>query len=63
MKKLSIFAAAAALAAATAVPVSAEEKSNDPFLSTQLSAVPALAIVGGAAFIAVIVAGSSSGTD
>ena len=35
MKKLSIIAAAAALAVATAAPVAAETKTQDPFVSTQ----------------------------
>ena len=43
MKKLSILAAVAALAAATAAPVAAE---NDPFVSTQAS-------VGGAGMAAI----------
>lgn len=35
MKKLSIIAAAAALAVATAAPVAAENNTQDPFVSTQ----------------------------
>ena len=35
MKKLSIIAAAAALAVATVAPVAAETKTQDPFVSTQ----------------------------
>ncbi|WP_164932904.1 hypothetical protein [Tropicibacter alexandrii] len=55
MKKL-IAASTAALAAAPAVAQQA-----DPFVSTQLSAVPALAIIGGVAVIIAIAA--SSGTN
>lgn len=52
MKKLSIMAAAAAIAAA---PVAAQE-ANDPFVSTQVSAVPALAIIGGIAVVVAVAA-------
>ena len=47
MNKLSILAAAAALAAATAAPVAAETK-NDPFVSTQggLGANAGMAVIG-----------------
>jgi hypothetical protein len=63
MKKLSIIAAAAAaaIAASTAAPVVAQEQqSNDPFVATQLSAIPALLIFGGAAVIVAITAGSGT---
>ena len=60
MKKLSIVAAAAAIAAAAAAPVAAQE-ANDPFVSTQVSAVPALAVRGGIAVIVAIAA--SDGTN
>ena len=53
MKKLSILAAAAALAAATAAPVAAETK-NDPFVSTQGSL--AVGGAGAAALAAVVIA-------
>lgn len=52
MKKLSIMAAAAAIAAG---PVAAQE-ANDPFVSTQVSAVPALAIIGGIAVVVAVAA-------
>ena len=59
MKKLSIIAAAAALAVATAAPVAAETKTQDPFVSTQgsldLGAGGAgLAAIAGIALIIVI---------
>ena len=63
MKKLSTFAAAAAIAASAALPVAAETKTNDPFVSTQNGGFPpAIAIVGGIAVV-VAIAGASSGTD
>lgn len=52
MKKLSTLAAAAALAAATAAPVAAE---NDPFVSTQGTFGMEAAIIGLVA-VAVIIA-------
>ncbi|MEZ5715394.1 MAG: hypothetical protein R3D85_09600 [Paracoccaceae bacterium] len=57
MKKLSILAAAAALAAATAAPVAAG--SNDPFVSTQggLGENAGIAVVGVVA-VGVIIAAS-----
>ena len=55
MKKLF----AASIAALAAAPAVAQEA--DPFVSTQLSAIPALAIIGGVAVIVAIAA--SSGTD
>lgn len=58
MKKLSILAAAAALAAATAAPVAAG--SNDPFVSTQgslLGASAGMAVIGVVA-VGLIVAAS-----
>ena len=60
MKKLSIIAAAAALAAATAAPVAAG--SNDPFVSTQgeIGFTTGLAVVGGMAVV--ILVASSDGT-
>ncbi len=61
MKKLSILAASAALAASLAAPVTAQEATNDPFVATQGAAIPALAIIGGMAVVLTIAAGS--GTD
>ena len=58
MKKLSILAAAAAMAAATAAPVAAG--SNDPFVSTQGELGLGLGVVG-AVTVAVIVV-STDGT-
>ena len=60
MKKLSIIAAAAALAAATAAPVAAG--SNDPFVSTQgeIGLTTGLAVVGG--MTVVVMVASSDGT-
>ena len=56
MKKLSTFTAAAAIAAiaaSAALPVYAETKTNDPFVSTQFDAagnlLPGWAIIGGVA--------------
>lgn len=60
MKKLSIVAAAAAIAVAAAAPVTAQE-ANDPFVSTQVSVVPAVAIIGGLALIVAVAA--ADGTD
>jgi hypothetical protein len=59
MKKLSILAASAAIAVAAAAPVAAQE-ANDPFVSTQVSTVPALAIIGGLAVIIAIAAADST---
>ncbi len=56
MKKLSTFAAAAAIAASAALPVAAETKTNDPFVSTQGIELSPLLIVGGAAAIVGIAA-------
>ncbi len=61
MKKLSIIAAAAAIATATAAPVAAQQNTNDPFVSTQaLSAIPVLAVIGGVAVVVAIAAGSGT---
>lgn len=54
MSKFAKFAAVAALAAAP-FAASAQE-ANDPFVSTQVSAVPALAIIGGMAVVIAIAA-------
>lgn len=56
MKKLSTIAAAAAIAASAAVPVAAETKTNDPFVSTQGIEISPLVIIGGAGFIVGIAA-------
>ncbi|KGM49935.1 hypothetical protein [Pseudooceanicola atlanticus] len=59
MKKFAKFAAVAAIATAAAAPVAAQDASvpADPFVSTQgVVSVPALAIIGGVAVIAVAVA-------
>ncbi|KUF09615.1 hypothetical protein [Pseudoponticoccus marisrubri] len=62
MKKLSIIAAAAAIATATAAPVAAQENTTqDPFVTTAGAGIPALAIIGGIAVVIAIAA--SSGTD
>lgn len=66
MKKLS-FAAAAALALASAAPAVAQENTvaADPFVATQADNT-ALIVVGGVTFLALLAAGSndsSSGTD
>lgn len=61
MKKLSVIAAAAAISTATAAPVAAQEAPADPFVSTALAGIPALAIIGGVAVIVAIAA--ASGTD
>ena len=61
MKKLSIFAAAAAIAASAAAPVVAQEATNDPFVATQTAEIPALAVIGGMGVLIAIAAGS--GTD
>lgn len=62
MKKFSTFAAAAALAVASAAPVLAETKvDSDPFASSQaLGAGAAVGIAAGAAVILVV--GASSDT-
>lgn len=60
MKKLSVIAAAAAITAATVAPVSAQQNTNDPFVSTQLSLLPALFIVGGAAVVVAVAAASEN---
>ncbi len=62
MKKLSILAAAVALAAATAAPVAAETK-NDPFVSTQGSLALGAGGVGAAAVAAVALAVVIAATD
>lgn len=61
MKKLSIIAAAAAIAASTAAPVAAQD-ANDPFVSTAGLGVSPLILIAGVAAVVVAVA-SSSGTD
>ena len=61
MKKFAKFAAVAAIATAAAAPVAAQDASvpADPFVSTQGQvSVPAFAIIGGIAVIAVAVAAS-----
>lgn len=70
MKKLSIIVAAATIAASAALPVSAETKTNDPFVSTQFDAagnlLPGWVIIGGVAvfvgFAALSDGSSGSGT-
>jgi hypothetical protein len=63
MKKLSILAVAAAFAAATAAPVSAESKAQaDPFVSTQMAGGVTLAVIGGVTLLVVLAASSSDGT-
>lgn len=61
MNKLSIIAAATAIAASVASPVAAQEKSQDPFVSTAGAEVLPLIIIGGLVAIIGIV-GASSGT-
>lgn len=64
MKKISIIAAAAAIAVTSASSVVAETApvASDPFVSTQGGEVSAIAILAGVAAIIAITAGSS-GTD
>ena len=63
MKKLSIIAASAALALATAAPVAAETKSQDPFVSTQGSLALGAGGAGAAAIAAVVLAIVIASTD
>ena len=60
MKKLSMIAAAAAIAVASAAPVAAQENTNDPFVSTQDVVTPLLVLGVAATVIAIA---SASGTD
>lgn len=61
MKKLSIFAAAAAIAASTAMPVVAETTTQDPFIATQGGELSPLLVLGGIGTLIIIAA--SSGTN
>jgi hypothetical protein len=72
MKKLSIIVAAAAVAASAALPVAAQTKTSDPFVSTQALEVSPLIVVATSAVIVGIAAsvdgdnsssGSSGSTD
>ncbi len=58
MKKISTIAAVVALAASFSAPASAQQA--DPFASSQLSAVPAIAVIGGIAAVIAITAGSNN---
>lgn len=61
MKKLSILAASAAIAASTAMPVVAETTTQDPFIATQGPEFNPLLVLGGLTALAAIAA--SSGTN
>ncbi len=61
MKKLTTLVVAAAMTAATAAPLAAQEQpTNNPFVSTQSIFLPLLVIGGTATVIAVV---ASTGTD
>jgi hypothetical protein len=62
MNTLLKIAAAAVVAGTFALPVSAETKTNDPFVSTQGAVIPPLFVVGGAA-VAVLGVAAASGTN
>ncbi|GAA4218367.1 hypothetical protein J4E08_14335 [Sagittula sp. NFXS13] len=62
------FAKIAAVALLAAAPFAASAQEADPFVSTQLSAIPALAIIGGVAVVVAVAAAesksdSSTGTN
>ncbi len=63
MKKLSILVAAAAVAASAALPVAAETKTADPFVSTQGVEISPLLVIGTAAAIVGIAASVGESDD
>ncbi|WP_146592342.1 hypothetical protein [Puniceibacterium confluentis] len=63
MKKLSIIVAAAAVAASAALPVAAETKTADPFVSTQGVELSPFVIIGTAAGIVGIAASLDGGKN